>query len=459
MLIPSRALLALLIVLALLAVGASVWTAFAPAWIGLAGLALILLALDGAQALRASLPVATRQVPHAWALGAEREVSVWLEHAQARPLAVRMFDHVPADFEARALPLAAQLPPGERVRLPYRTRALARGDRLFGLTELRIESPLKLWERRAFVGAESRVKVYPNFAALTRYALFATDNRLSQIGVLRRRRRGLGLDFQHLREYREGDAQRQIDWKATSRMGRLISRQYQDERDQQILLLVDCGRRMSSRDTTVDAAAAAAAAERALDGAPVAETFGLTHLDHVLNAALLLAYVGLRQGDAVGLATLAGDPRWFAPRKSLGTVNQLMNQVYDLEPTPASPDFHSAAVGLMARLRKRALVVILTNLRDEDDDTLAPAVALLRQRHLVLVASLREPILANALREPVATLDDALTHAATAEYLQRRTSAFARLEAARIPCIDVEPAALALALVNRYMDLKRSGRL
>jgi uncharacterized protein (DUF58 family) len=169
--------------------------------------------------------------------------------------------------------------------------------------------------------------------------------------------------------------------------------------------------------------------------------------------------VGLGPGDAGGGPPRAGAPRWCATRHSLGTVNALMNQVYDLEPTLASPDFHTAAVELMARLRKRALVVILTNLRDEDDETLQPAVALLRQRHLVLVASVREAILANALRQPVGTLDDALAHAATAEYLERRAAAFARLEAARVPCIDVEPAALALALVNRYTDLKRSGRL
>ena len=95
--------------------------------------------------------------------------------------------------------------------------------------------------------------------------------------MLQRRRRGEGLEFHQLREYREGDSQRQIDWKATSRSGQLISREYQDERDQQIMLLIDCGRRMRAQDDE------------------------LSHFDHVLNAALLLAYVGLRQGDAVGL--------------------------------------------------------------------------------------------------------------------------------------------------------------
>jgi uncharacterized protein (DUF58 family) len=102
---------------------------------------------------------------------------------------------------------------------------------------------------------------------------------------------------------------------------------------------------------------------------------------------------------------------------------------------------------------------VVTNLRDKGDDTLMPALALLRQRHLVMVASLRERILDDAVQRPVDTLADALTHAATAEYLEQRHQAFRRLEQQRITALDVEPQALPLALVNRYIDLKRSGRL
>jgi len=288
---------------------------------------------------------------------------------------------------------------------------------------------------RRWLGESTTTRIYPNFAALTKFALLATDNRLSQIGVLQRRRRGEGLDFHQLREYREGDAQRQIDWKATVRMGKLVSREYQDERDQQIVLLIDCGRRMGAQDGE------------------------LAHFDYVLNAALLLAYVSLRQGDAVGFLTMSGAARWLAPRKSGATVNLILNRVYDLHPTLQTTDYYSAALELIKRVRKRALVVILSNLRDEDDDTLAPALRLLQSRHLVLFASLREQILSRALAARVDTFDRALTHAATAEYLQKRELAFRRLERGGAVCVDVEPDQLPIALVNRYIDIKRSGRL
>ena len=230
------------------------------------------------------------------------------------------------------------------------------------------------------VGEPSVLRVYPNFAALSGYALFATDNRLSQIGVLQRRRRGEGLDFDQLREYREGDSQRKIDWKASQRMHKLISREYQDERDQQVVFLVDCGRRMRAKDDDC------------------------SHFDHALDATLLLAYVGLRQGDAVGLMTMSGDERFLAPRKSRAMVNRILNTVYDLQPGLLTSDYYQAAVNLSKRLRKRALIVIISNLRDEDDDTLLPALRLLQKRHLVLFASLRERALDEAVDLPVRRL-------------------------------------------------------
>jgi uncharacterized protein (DUF58 family) len=277
--------------------------------------------------------------------------------------------------------------------------------------------------------------VFPNFAAVASYALLAIDNRLSQIGILQRRRRGEGLEFHQLREYRRGDSLRQVDWKATARSGKLISREYQDERDQQIFFLIDCGRRMNAQDDA------------------------LSHFDHTLNAVLLLTYVAVRQGDAVGLLTMGGTPRFLAPRKSAGALNAVLNTVFDLQPTLRPTDYYRAALELMQRLRKRALVVIVSNLRDEDAATLNPALALLRSRHLVLFANLRERVIADTLARPVFELDDALAVSATADFLRAREAALRRVEARGGLTLDVEPERLAVALVNRYLDVKRGGRL
>jgi uncharacterized protein (DUF58 family) len=292
---------------------------------------------------------------------------------------------------------------------------------------------------RRFSGPTTPVRVYPNFRALAKYTLLATDNRLSQIGVLQVRRRGEGMEFHQLREYRQGDSQRAIDWKATSRTTRLIAREYEDEKDQRVLLVVDCGRRMAAKDTDADDV--------------------LSHFDHALNSALLLAHVAARQGDAVGMLTMAGVSRYCEPRKSVAAVNAMLNQAYDIEPTLAVPDYHQAARDVMRHVRRRALVIVLTNLRDEDDSTLLPALELLRTRHLVVLASLREAIIGRALSARVDSFERAVTHAAAAEYLAGRERSFRRLDAAGVVTLDVEPERLAISLVNRYLELKRAGRL
>jgi uncharacterized protein (DUF58 family) len=434
-LVPTARLLWLAGLLTAAGIGVTVYRDAQPLWPFVAAIVAGAALVDALLVRRRALPGVRRTLPGSLPLGVRHEVTLRIENAGAAALALDVFDHHPPHVTVEGLPLRVTVPAGGFADVRYAVTPVERGAAGFGATSLAIDSPLGLWQRRVNAGAAQSVRVYPNFAALTRFALLAVDNRLAQIGVLQRRRRGEGLDFHQLREYREGDVPRQIDWKASARSGKLISREYQDERDQTILLLVDCGRRMGAKD-----------------GA-------LSHFDHVLNAALLLAYVALRQGDAVGLLTMSGPQRWLAPRKSGATVSLLLNHVYDLQPSNAATDYHAAATQVMQHLSKRALVVVLSNMRDEDDDTLAPALALLRSRHLVLFASLREQILARALTARVDSFDRAVTHAATADYLARRELAFRRIERGGTVAVDVEPDALPIALVNRYLDIKRAGRL
>ena len=413
----------------------SVWTVAVPAWLGICAVAGALLLSDALLVRRLPVPLGRRVVPGSLPIGVRHGISVRLANPGRRSMRVSVHDHAPPGTEVEGQPQTVTLPAKGWAEIGYRLRPVLRGEIRFGPIELRTHSPLGLWEMNRTTGEAQATRVYPDFAELTHFAILATDHRLSQIGLLQRRRRGEGLEFHQLREYREGDSPRQIDWKASSRMPRLISREYQDERDQQIVLMLDCGRRMASRDDA------------------------LSHFDHVVNAALLLAYVSLRQGDAVGMLTMSAEPRWIAPRKSRSTINLILNRVYDLHPTLSPTDYYKAAVDLMLRLRKRALVVMLSNLRDEDDDALTPALRLLQSRHLVLFASLREGILSRALTARVDTFERALTHAATAEYLRSRELTFRGMERAGAVCVDVEPERLPIALVNSYIDIKRSGRL
>src|SRR4051812_3648956 len=417
------------------AIGVAIAGAFAAQWLTLAAALVLVAGLDLLSGRRIAPPAVARRLPTSLALGVRIDVALRVANMSARRLRLELHDHHPASFEAEGLPRKLSLAPLEWTEVVYPVRPVARGETRFGATELRIFSPLRLWQVTRDIGGESVVRVYPNFRALAKYTLLATDNRLSQIGVLQVRRRGEGMEFHQLREYRQGDSQRAIDWKATSRTARLISREYEEEKDQRVLLVVDCGRRMASKDGE------------------------LSHFDHTLNAALLLAHVALRQGDAVGMLTMGGVQRYCEPRKSIAAVHAIMNRMYDVEPTLAVPDYHRAATEIMSQVRRRALVILLTNLRDEDDDGLLPALALLRSRHLVVLASLREAILSRALTARVDSFDRAVTHAAAADYLALRERVFRRIGASGVMTLDVEPEKLPITLVNRYLELKRSGRL
>jgi uncharacterized protein (DUF58 family) len=392
-------------------------------------------AADGARLFAAGPFEAERELPSSLAAGTWTRASLRVHNRGRRSVRLIAHDHVPASMEVQGLPRSVRIPADAYVDLSYRIYPSARGAFSVESAELAVRSPLGLWRRKRRVGPAQPVRVYPNFRHVMRYSLLATENRTSQLGIRRRPRRGEGLEFHQLREYREGDSMRQIDWKVTARLRKTISREYQDERDQQIVFLLDCGRKMHSRDDE------------------------LSHFDHALDSVLLLAHVGLRQGDAVGLLTFSGERRWLAPRKGKSHLNPIMNTVFDLQTSSKASDYLAAAQDLLGRIRKRALIVLVTNLRDEDHEELVLCARLLGRKHLVLLASMKERVLARALDAPIRSADDALRVAATHQYVASRRRAHDQLVRGGVLALDAEPQQLAVTLVNGYLDIKSRGLL
>lgn len=458
MLIPSRVLLAALA--AWLAL--SIASLFLPALLtldSLAGVVLLLwAAIDGLRARAEAPPHAQRVLQATLPAGEWASVELRLHWPARVPRVVVVFDLHPPAFLQEGLPGRIITRGLNAHALRYRIRPMARGDHAFGPIQLRQRSPWQAWDRQLEAGAPLPVRVFPNFAPLARHALHAVDYRNARFGLQQRRRRGQGMDFSQLREYREGDSMRQIDWKATTRMGKMISREYQDERDQRIFLLVDCGRRMGAREDEVLATAHTRSGASSTGGKPLAAP-GLSHFDHALDTVLMLGYVALSHGDRVGLMTLGGPERYLPAQHSPATVSRLLHETYDLQPTLQVSDFETAARALLLRERKRALVVLMTNLRDEDDQNLLSAVRLLGRHHLVLVASLRESALDATCDENIEDAEDAARVAAAIDYAQRREATLRRLQAHGVLCLDVSPEHLAIETVNRYLAIKAAHRL
>lgn len=432
---PTSRLLALVIIWAVMGAAVTPWPGLAGWWLA-AGLLVGLVALLDLAVLSCLRRVAVERVlPGRFALNRPGVVRITLVNRGRWPARVRVFDGIPDVAEALQMPWDGVVPGHAHLRIEHDVRVLQRGRALFTPVHVLRASWLGLWARATRVGGLDEAHVYPDYEPVVRFALLAMDDRQSQMGIVRKNRSGMSRDFHQLRDYHRGDGLAQIDWKASSRHMKMISRDYQEQRDQTVVFLLDTGRRM-----------------RAMDGE-------LPQFDHCLNALLLLSYVALRQGDSAGVLSFGGTERWLAPVKGAHSMSVLLNHLYDYQTTPHPSDFREAARRLLTRQRRRALVVVLTNLRGEDGAEMVPALQELGRRHLVLVANLRERLIDERLARRVTTLDEALVFGATRQYVEERRKLCGLLESHGILTLDATANELPVALANRYLAIKASGRL
>jgi uncharacterized protein (DUF58 family) len=423
--------------------------ALAPLALGIAAVidpAMVVLALaaDGALALLALADAALcrRPVVHleresapVWSVGRANAVRLHVRSTARRRLAVRVKDDLPADVACADLPAAVAVPAGGRATLTYHARPARRGVVELGDHHVRYPSPLGLWQRQLRLPARGAAKVYPDVTAVRTYELLARQSRENLL-VRAVRMRGGESEFERLREYERDDQFRDIDWKATARRGRLIVRQYQQERNQTIVCLLDCGRLMT------------------------AESEGLTQLDHALNAILMLSHVAARAGDQLGLLAFDAKVRSFlAPAGGRRAAQRIARGTYDLHPALVETDFEAAFAHLSTRLRKRALVLLFTQVIDD-----LAARALLRQvralpaRHLPLCVVFRDPDL-ERLAEPPGGLGAApagalYVGAAAAETLLWRERLVRDLKTGGSLVLHVPPSQATPAVIDRYLRIK-----
>lgn len=447
--IPSRKLIA--IVVGAAAMGTALaFTSAAPMLVERVILAggLLLLAVCGGDLLLSILdwrvaPLAMRRhLPHAFAIGVPVTIQVSIDNPGHTRRRGRYQEYADPTLEMPRLPLAFDVGPQQRELLTIELTPTARGLQNFDLAQVRLRSRLGMLELDVRIGTTESRRVFPNFQDQARFAWLAGDRRVQSTGLKSVQRRGSGTDFDQLVDYQAGDPIRHIDWKATEKHDRPIVRKFQDERDQDVIILLDCGRRMRADDTQLG--------------------IGATHFDQCLNALMLLAFVALSHGDAVGAMTFGaadGEQKTFAPRKGKQTLNALMAALADVQTTATFSDYERIAADCLSQRRKRGLIVMITNSRNEDAPQLGAALALLRTRHIVVLANLREEVVALITDQPLTNQESALESAAALEYAQARDRLLRRLAKAGVRTVDCEPRLLGVELVNRYRALKRAGSI
>ena len=419
-----------------------------------------------------------RDLPSRVGLGADLRRVLRVEPGRAAGLTLEVREEFPAAFEVRERtvdgvacppasgPTGPREPPDppdptdptggpDRVRLPddgseceiarvYGTRE--RGVFELGSVRLRLRSPLGLLQRQSLLVGRQRVAVEPALAGLRRTLQLAASERWRDLGVRSLRRRGGMTDFESLRDYVPGDDVRRIDWKAFARRGAPTVRQYQVERGQELILLVDTGRRMASTTGT-------------------GRSRGWTKLDHALDAALQLAAVALQEGDRVGVLAFDTTVRaWVPPGRGARTLARLVDAVFALRPSDRAFDLGRALRELSIRHRRRAMVVVLSEVADplsveEQKRDLARAGS--RQR--VVFAALDDPALREIDRgasgDDEETGADPALRAVALHLAEERRSSLKQLAGSGARVLDALPAEAAGALLAAWLDARRAAAL
>ncbi|PYO73407.1 MAG: hypothetical protein DMD64_07400 [Gemmatimonadetes bacterium] len=426
---------------------AGFWTPWGFDVMLVADLVLVLLIwLDATLAQRVAV---TREPLPALSVGHRGEVTYRWTNPARRPARLHVREVRPDILGGPQPPRAVRIPPlsttRERVAVIPRRRGRetgggegsAGGGGGAGGFVLDSIGPLGLGRHRVRMALPWDVVVYPPLVSVRLRASVAEALRRRDAGSKPIRRIGEGRLFESLREWVPGDDLRHIDWKATARRAKVITRQYEAERRQQVLLVLDTGRLMT------------------------AEVGGVSRLEFVVQAALELAYAAAQHDDNVGIMTFAdGVQHFVAPERGRSGVRRVVDVLAEVQPKLVEPDYPGAFRYLAARNRKRALTVLFTDVIDRfASDALVANVATLRPRHLPLAVTLRNPELDAAAARRPASARDAFRKAAAEELLHARDEALGHMRRAGVIVIDVTPERAAQAVVTKYLDLKRRGSL
>lgn len=368
---------------------------------------------------------------------ARNKVQFEIENESGVAISGLVRDEVPSTFNGESNESQFKVAPGHKFGFEYTLVPPERGQERLRGTFFRLDCPLGLVQKQVELETSQDVKVYPNILALREFALLNQQGRLREVGVRISKMRGLGTEFESLREYADGDDYRKVDWSATARRGKLIVRQYEVERNQAVMICVDCGRHM------------------------LAEIGGIRKLDLVLDAILMLIQSAIAAGDNVGFLAYGADViTYVPPKKGQRQLGVILNAMYGLVAEPVESDPVRAFGYLTARHKRRSLMVNFTGLEDRDmARDVVQSFGTMARSHLALLVNIADPRFREILRKEPETPDELFKFASAHFLTDERRQAASLLQTAHLNVLESEPQDLAKDLVSYYLDVKSRGRL
>lgn len=374
----------------------------------------------------------TREVSEVLSVGTQNPVFIHVRNTALVPVRVQIIDEFPQPGTVKNEVMSLTIESQRERFWKYSFRPEQRGRTAFAAVHLRSVSRFGLWTFTERRGLSSPVRIMPDIRSVYRYELLARQNRLEEMGLKMRRLRGQGSDFSRLRDYRQGDEMRRVDWKATSRHQRLVSREFNIEKNQNVLLAVDCGRSMLN------------------------ESDGVSYLDRVLNASIMLSYIALGQSDNVGFMAFSSRvERMVKPVRGKPGIQSVLQNSFDLQGRREASDYALAMEHLSHHFRKRSLVILMTHVIDEQHlEAISESLCSVRSPHLFLCVFLKDLGLTHLARQVPETDIEGFESAAAAELLTAVERKTAALKDRGIMTLSSLPDQLTADVINGYLDVK-----
>lgn len=378
-----------------------------------------------------------RDGPEVLTVGTKSTVVLTATNPLRRRLSLWLRDSSPVSLTRSPVRHTTSAGPLERVRVSGEIRPTRRGRLPVGPITARVAGPLGLAGKQETLPVYTSIRVYPALPSRAEVELRLDRARLLQSGERSSNIRGGGTDFDSLREYHPDDEFRRINWRATARSSKAISNLFREERNQQVLLMLDAGRMMA------------------------ASINNISRFEYSIDAAVAVAELAARVGDYVGMTAFGRDiVASIGPRGGKSQPRRILDAVFELSPTLEATNYREAFAGVLSRHRRRSLLVLLTELTEETAlESLFQAVPALVGRHLVILGAVQDPQLEAMARSMPSTSEEAFEKAAATQALDARERAATRLRRMGVRVIDQPPGRLAGQIADSYLRIKAFGRL
>lgn len=396
-----------------------------------------LLAADALLGPRAATLEVTRTELDHLALGVPATLRYEVANRGRSPAYYELFEDQPDVLQLPDAPASGTVGAGRRIEATLAAMPIERGDAQLDSIYVAARSPLGLLRRRWIVSEPAEARVFPDLSAVEQYGALARRDRLVEAGFRKLRLRGAGGEFDSLREHGPDDAFRSIDWKATARRGKLMVAQYDVERSQNIVLVLDAGRLMTPR------------------------LGPRRKFDYAVTGALSVATLASLSDDKVGLLAFAGDIiEHIAPRSGRHHASGLTQRIYGLQPRFEESDYERAFSYLRRRQPKRSLVIVFTDMFDPvASATVLANMSILSERHLVVCVLMNDDAIETAIAAEPANPHDAYRASVAFSLLAERKKSAAILAARGVSTVDVPATDLTVALINTYIEIKSRSLL